>query len=75
MRRIEIVVVVLVLVSTPLLARAQTKDAKGSAMGEVEKTTSPRQVAYYPTMMDMTFSRVWGCGEKNRCRAFVDRCD
>ena len=37
------------------MARAQTKDVKGSAMGKVEKTPSLRQVAHYPTMMDMTF--------------------
>jgi creatinine amidohydrolase len=55
MKRIKRVVVVLVLVSAPLLARTQTKDVKGSAMGAVEKTPSLRQVAHYPTMMDMTF--------------------
>jgi Creatinine amidohydrolase len=47
--------VVLVLMSASLLVRAQTKDLKESAPGKVEKTPRPRQVANYPTMMDMTF--------------------
>jgi creatinine amidohydrolase len=56
MKRIKIVIVaVLVLACTPLLARAQTKDVKGSATGKVEKTPNPRQLANYTTMMDMTF--------------------
>ena len=75
MKRIKIVLgFVLVLASAVLFARAQTKDVKGSAMGKVEKTPSLHQVAHYPTMMD-DISRIWGCGEENRRRAFVHRCD
>jgi creatinine amidohydrolase len=56
MKRIKIVLgFVLVLASAVLFARAQTKDLKESAPGKVEKTPRPRQVANYPTMMDMTF--------------------
>jgi hypothetical protein len=58
MKRIKIVVVVLLLVSTPLLARAQTKEVNGSAIGKVEKTPSLRQVAHYPTMFQMQTGQV-----------------
>jgi len=56
MERVNIaVVVVLALASTPLVARPQTKDVKGSAIGKVEKAPRLRQVTGYPTMLDMTF--------------------
>jgi creatinine amidohydrolase len=56
MKRVNIVVVVVVvLASTSLVARPQTKDMKGSVIGKVEKTPRLRQVANYPTMLDMTF--------------------
>jgi creatinine amidohydrolase len=56
MSRIKIVAVgFLVLASTSLLSRAQTKDVKRPVAGKVETMASPLQVANYPTMMDMTF--------------------
>jgi creatinine amidohydrolase len=56
MKPVNIVVaVVLALASTPLVARPQTKDVKGSAIGKVEKAPRLRQVTSYPTMLDMTF--------------------
>src|SRR4029077_19411334 len=33
----------------------QTKDVRGSEIDKVEKTSPLRQVANYPTMLDMTF--------------------
>jgi creatinine amidohydrolase len=49
------VAAVLALASATLLTRAQTRDATGSTTGKAEKTPGLRQVAKYPTMMDMTF--------------------
>jgi creatinine amidohydrolase len=53
MKRVHIIVVALA--STSLVALPQMKDAKRTAIGNVEKAPRHPQAANYPTMLDMTF--------------------
>jgi hypothetical protein len=67
MKRINIfVVVVLALASTSLVVCPQTKDVRGSEIDKVEKTSPLRQVANYPTMLDMTFPEFGAAAVTNR---------
>lgn len=49
------IIIIAVLASTSLVALAQTKDAEGTTIGNVEKAPRIRHAVSYPTMLDMTF--------------------
>ena len=56
MKRIRIVALAIVVPACTLVtASAQTGDQTESAVGKMGQTPSHREVAHYPTMMDMTF--------------------
>ena len=65
-KRIRIVALAIVVPAYTLLtACAQTRDQTESAAGKMGQTPSHREVARYPTMMDMTFSEFGAAVKKS----------